>query len=344
MNAAAQDESDWLDLLAEFRRLGGVADNIRLGTGALGRGLFPVDPVRPVALRVPENLLLPIRHAKFRDGQFVVSADAPVGSAERAWLEHYENAFSWGAGGRADTENFLQGLHAMPLAVREKLARSFGMDIALRELSPELVEQRFLHARMISYGNSHVVMPLVEMVNHGQAPTYDFDGGVGVTGNFADEILVRYSDSDTLDFFLIWGFVCETAVAMSLPLTIPAGPLVIARDTDDGEVIEIAARSPFDFRLPRISSEGGKMRLSFLPLGLKGYPRIPKGAFRRVFRDAGMPANDELFELALFMNRTLFLELMRMLEDVEGAMARSLRTMCRMQLETLCYCIGVRDV
>ena len=48
----------WDELLDEFRALGGTADNIRLGHGEFGRGLFPVDPAKPVVIDIPDNLLV----------------------------------------------------------------------------------------------------------------------------------------------------------------------------------------------------------------------------------------------------------------------------------------------
>ena len=56
-------DSSWNEMLGEFRALGGVADNVRLGYGPFGRGIFPIDTTRPVSIRIPEDLLLPIEHA-----------------------------------------------------------------------------------------------------------------------------------------------------------------------------------------------------------------------------------------------------------------------------------------
>ena len=44
----------WNEMLDEFRALGGVAENIRLGHGVFGRGLFPIDPAKPIRI-VVEN-------------------------------------------------------------------------------------------------------------------------------------------------------------------------------------------------------------------------------------------------------------------------------------------------
>lgn len=346
MSANTPNDGDWHDLLHEFRRLGGIAENLRLGSGSLGRGLFPENPALPVALRAPENLLLPLKYATFHNGQFRVSPDAPFGRAEAAWLEHYENAFSWGAGGRSDTECFLEGMSTVPQHIREKLARSFGMDFCLRDVSPDLVQLRFLFSRMISYKDEQVVMPLVELANHGGGSTYSATDGVGISGTFGEEVLVRYSDSDSLTFFSNWGFVCERPMAMSLPVHIPSefGQLNVLRDTNEGEIIEIAGKKPVNISLPKLSLGDRSASLSFLMLGFKGFPRVPRGAFQRVFRQAGRQVRDELFEHVQFINRTLFLELMGLLEGVEGLMAGNLRRMCRLQLETLSHCIGTREI
>ena len=48
----------WNDMLNEFRALGGVAENIRIGHGPFGRGLFPIDPKKPVSISIPESLLV----------------------------------------------------------------------------------------------------------------------------------------------------------------------------------------------------------------------------------------------------------------------------------------------
>ena len=50
----------WNELLEEFRALGGTAENIRLGQGEFGRGLFPIEQGKPVAIHIPDNLLVPV--------------------------------------------------------------------------------------------------------------------------------------------------------------------------------------------------------------------------------------------------------------------------------------------
>src|SRR5271163_722956 len=89
---------DWEELLREFRELGGVAENVRLGTGSLGRGLFVIDPSKPAVLHAPESSLIPVDSLVLRDGQLTTNVE-PLGARGRDFFERYERYFGWGAGG-----------------------------------------------------------------------------------------------------------------------------------------------------------------------------------------------------------------------------------------------------
>jgi len=66
----------WDELVEEFRALGGTMDNVRLGHGPLGRGLFVIDPARPFLVRAPENLLVSVSDIVFENGAPKVAAGA----------------------------------------------------------------------------------------------------------------------------------------------------------------------------------------------------------------------------------------------------------------------------
>ena len=78
---------DWKELVAEFRSLGGTADNVALGEGPFGRGLFAIDPAKQVELRTPETLLVRSEDVEIRDGQLVAKASANLGERERAFFD-----------------------------------------------------------------------------------------------------------------------------------------------------------------------------------------------------------------------------------------------------------------
>ena len=84
----------WDELLDEFRALGGTADNIRLGHGAFGRGLFPIDPAKPVVIHVPDNLLVAAEDMVLASGALHVGPNAKAGERETAWLNRYQEDFA----------------------------------------------------------------------------------------------------------------------------------------------------------------------------------------------------------------------------------------------------------
>ena len=84
----------WDAILAEFRALGGTAENIMLGQGPRDRGVFPVDPAKPVRLCSPTNLLVRAEDTEIRDGRFVVKASATLGERERVFFDNYQQDLS----------------------------------------------------------------------------------------------------------------------------------------------------------------------------------------------------------------------------------------------------------
>ncbi len=92
-----QDNWNWDSVLANFRELGGAAENIRLDYGILGRGLFVIDPTEPIHIHVPESLLVPINEAQIVDGQLVAKQESLLGERERAFLDHYCGIWAKGA-------------------------------------------------------------------------------------------------------------------------------------------------------------------------------------------------------------------------------------------------------
>src|ERR1700733_5251471 len=117
--------SAWDEMLDEFRALGGTAENIRRGEGALGRGIFAIDPSKPVAIRIPANLLMETADATFENGAFRVRAGSGIGAREKAFLERYEERFSWGGGGREDIAQVFEQAQTLPAELRERLRTEF---------------------------------------------------------------------------------------------------------------------------------------------------------------------------------------------------------------------------
>lgn len=348
--------SPWDEMIEAFRALGGVADNVVLGNGKLGRGLFPIDRNAPVRLRVPESLLISDSCVRFVDGQFKILDSAEIGQPEREFLEAYQNTFSWGGGGRSGCAAFVQEFDRLPPEIaawlaggsqiegdRTSHASSYRDMENPAEAGRDRVGQNFLHSRVLERSDGKgVLMPVLDLVNHG-LPAQTFGkygaGGVSLEGMFADEVLVMYRRTDALGIFRDYGFASREQMAFSLGFTRnePNKKLIIDRHTN-----RTSRRGPFD--IPNVRIDGHTIHLSHLMIGNMKFPRLSKGIFCSVTREAGWPDPEEQFDLILHNNRMKFLKLLEILEPHEGGLIPTIRKMARYQLEAMSYCIGTREL
>ena len=329
------NDSSWNEMQAEFRALGGTADNICLRDGPLGRGLFPVDPGRPIAIHIPETLLVATSDVRFENGAFRVLPDSKVGARERSFLEAYENDFSWGGGGRRETERVFERAQELPAELRVRLRSTYHCGDWFLEPTDALVQQSFLDARCIQYGDHKVVMPILELANHGAGPSYLTQNGLSVHWAFQGEVLVSYATLDPQGMFTVWGFAVEQPQAFSIALSGKVGrnPVQIGRD--------LGALSPVaQYWIPKSAVIGDTANLQFLMIGNRQYPRTCKSIFCKIMQEAGFGEYEEGFETVCHANRRHFLKLLSEVEAVDGPMALSLRRMARYQLDALSFCYG----
>jgi hypothetical protein len=332
------DERAWEEMLAEFRALGGTAENICLGEGVYGRGLFPLDAARPVAIRIPDNLLIDIGDAQFENGAFRVAPDAKIGVREKTFLESYEDRFSWG-GGRAEIERIFGYAQALPQEQRHELRTEHFCGTWFDDVSERAIEEKFLGSRCIGYKGRSVIMPIIELANHGIGAGYDTSDGVSLSGTFSGEVFVRYSNTDSYGLFLNWGFAAEQPQAMSIVLNgdIAQTRLRIERDLGDLKPAERVW-------VPKLSRDSDGCELSFLMTGNRQYPRLSKGIFYKIMREAGLSGFEEAFDAIQHINRMHFLDLLAALENTPGPMAQTLRRMARFQLQAMSFSVGVRAI
>jgi len=328
----------WNDMLEEFRGLGGVADNVRLGNGAFGRGLFPVDPKLPVTIHIPDHLLASLEHVRFEDDIFRVDPASQMDARCRAFIERYEQDFSWGTG-RGETERFLTMLHELPEPVRNMLTERLSLGMFFQPLSPQLVRGLFIGSRAINASNGRrVIMPIIELANHGpKGAEYDTEQGVSLHGVFEGEVLARYSvPADPYDLFAYWMFapVEEAAFSMKMNLTIGGREISIDREFRNEP-------APW---VPKVSVEGSRISVAYLLLAHQRFPRIPRGAFLRAMSKVGIDKPDEVFEIIQYLNREKFLDLLDLIEGVDLPGAQLLRTLARHQLRALSCYYGTRQV
>ena len=326
-------------MLDEFRALGGTAENIRLGQGALGRGVFPVDPTKPVVVHVPENLLIDCSDVVFENGALRLRTDADVGDRERSWLEHYQAALSWGDEGAAEVRRIFEAAQALPADLRKQLRDRFQCGLWFDNMTDEAVQHQFLTSRGINYHDREVLMPLVELINHGAGPEIGLVNGVMIRGIFPGEVLYRYSDMDSFGFFWSWGFVIEQPMAFSLEMSGKVESTTLRIDRAFPPV-----KPGEKSWMPPLHREGSGVSLDHLLIGSVQYPRLPRGIFQKTMREGGFSALEEPFDVIRYVNNLHFLDLLKALDGIDAPIARSLRTMAHHQLHAMAHCYGQRDI
>jgi hypothetical protein len=330
----------WEEVLAEFRALGGTADNICLRNGAYGRGIFPIDPAKPIAIHVPENLLIDVADARFENGKFRVGRNSNAGFRETVFFENYENLFSWGGGGRTEIEMIFEQAQTLPLQMRQTLEADYHFGEWFDDPTEALIQRRFIDARCVHYRSRRILMPVVELLNHDpEGSHFEMKNGIGLRGVFSGEVFAKYSDTDPYGVFTNWGFACEQPQAFSLALKNKReqGSIQIGRD--------LTTLSPTKrFWAPGISTGDGEIKFQFLMIGNKTHPRVCKGIFQKLMREAGFLNVDEAFDVIRHANLTQITGLLSEIENIEGPMAQTLRRVARYQLQALSWCFGVREI
>jgi len=328
----------WDELVNEFRALGGTIENVQLGEGPLGRGLFPIDPTRPLLIRIPENLLVKKTDIVFENNVLKVAPNASLSERERRFYEDYYANLSWGVGGRAEVERLFEQAQALPAELRHKLAAFFMLPQWFADPTEDTIQSNFIQSRKIGLKGHDVMMPFIELANHGNEREYEAHDGLILQGAAQDEITVHYGNGDAYDLFCSFGFSAPADFAYSLPLKALIGEVPLLIDRSGG--LPSGTDRP---GYPKVRRDGALVRLDMCMLGNRRFPRFCRGNFRHALRAAGFREVDETFDRIRQDNQLLFLSLLADLESLEGPMVRTLRQMARFQLQAIAFCFGARE-
>ena len=329
----------WVTLVEEFRTFGGTANNIAQRKGEFGLGLFPIDPSKPVELRVPNQLLVATDNLALINGEIVLKDDSCYPNGFGDWYRRFQAEYSWGAEAKHSIKTFEAGLSSLPNDVK-KLLKNLGLPIQDNRLSESNEEQRifnqFILTRQISKKGGLFLMPMIELINH--SPEYSSwemgEEDISINGKYQNEILVRYSPSDPLRRFFQYGFNCKEPIAFSLDVAI--------KHRSQTAMVKggINFKHLKEFKT---SWNGTKLLIERPTLALRDQPRLPRTLFRKSCRAVNQIDCDELFDQIHQANRLAVLQIIRKLERESSATARQLREACFDQIDALSNHYGARD-
>jgi hypothetical protein len=323
-------------MLDAFRALGGAAQNFVQGTE--GRGLFAVNAADPVLLRVPRNLLFRTSDVEFIESRIGIREAARVPEAERRFFEQYENAFA--CEGRARSVAFITALNGLPTEIKELLSREFGLPALLEGDITRRIQTHILRSREVPWHGGAVIAPVLELADHGtEGLAYERGMHLQIQGYVGNEIRLRHGNEDAFSSFCRTGIADRKLAAFSLSLSVSFEnrQIAIGQSTND-------ATARGRDRVPTTSSDAGRVSFSYLLLGHRRMPRLPRGTLRTLLQEAGFKNPDDAFDNIVRLNALKFIKLLQTLEPHEGEMISKLRMMARYQLEAMSYAIGSREL
>jgi hypothetical protein len=329
-------------MLEEFRALGGIAENVKLGTGPNGRGLFVIDPSREARVWTPPHMLIPTDDIVLDNGRMSIRPEANVDPNLRSFFERFEQHFSFNTGGGEMCRDLLTARRQLPPIVQEYiLAIESPGSNRFPVPTDELVLRRFINTRLVGDVDRSVLMLLPELINHsGDHALFEIGeklgNGVGVRGRFADEVLACYSRDDSWQKFVKMGFVCTEPLAYAIPLECRShSGLHVRVLRNHEEVTKVDGMSG-----PKIERQCETLVISHVVLGHRRAPGLPKALFLRAMRDQALADPLELFDAVAHITRSWFHGLLAILDDHDGPLIREMRRAARVQLDTLSFSIG----
>lgn len=322
------------EMLDAFRALGGTAENIAVEDGELSAR----DPVRPVRLRIPENLLFALESFGLTDGSLFLKDTEGVSAAAQDFFGSYERAFGRAIFDRAAAA--ISALNALPAPVKDVLRTDLGMQAWFADDS-RCDDALLLDRRTIWRGATRVIAPILELARHDpKGLPIEFDNGASISGPARHGVRVFQPFQDALAIFQRFGFAAAQPAAFSLPLTFVCDALEIsvARELHLGE-------RRGQVMVPQLNVVArNNLVLSHVMMGHSAAPRLARGIFCARMRDAGVKDPDAHFDNIAQENTAKLLKLLSVLEGEQGETALSLRRMARHQLEAMSWSLGSREV
>jgi len=272
---------NWDFLLSEFRRLGGIAENICQKEGDYGRGIFPVNPNLKARIFTPSKLFFNKDDIFIVDNKLRIKKNKEYSKEIRNFFNFYQDNFSWGSGGREKTELFEKGLSLFNQNLKELIKKYALVDIDLRheEEWDSVLQKQFLDAREIKFGNKSVIAPVWELVNHKVKSSNFIINKEGIsTPNYPAsncEIRFSYNDMSSLKRFFSYGFFSEETIVFSIPCSL--------KIEDQDTYISCQGMSLKDDSM-KIERSANKIILEGLPIADVNHPRLPYDYFNEIIK------------------------------------------------------------
>lgn len=226
--------NDFQSLIEHFVSVGGVAENICLSKGELGRGIFPVDLSRRAKIMTPANLLVDGCQVGIRNGEIYIKDASQFSSKEKDFIELNYN-YAWEDGGNICSAEFLKYISTIDKSLKKQLLNYGFIDRALLDHCHDEngILKRFIDERVVRFGGKNVLASIWDFVNHSsfalpfRISSYGLETPLIEPGS--EEILFKYGGKKSpMSMWKKYGFACDCIVAYSIPFNIDVGNQALA--------------------------------------------------------------------------------------------------------------------
>ena len=274
----------WDFLLSEFRRLGGIADNICQKEGRYGRGIFSINPALKSRIFTPAKLLIKTDDIYLEDNKLRIKKEEGYSQEIRNFFNFYQDNFSWESSGRETTELFEKGLSLFNSNLKKLIKEYALVDIDLRHKvsCDNVIQDQFLNARVVKFKGNEVIAPIWELVNH-KVRSLDFiinRDGIS-TPNYPAldrEIRHAYRNMSSLNCFFNYGFFSEESIVFSIPFSINIENLGINIFCKGDSLIDDSMK---------IERSGNQIILDGLPIADANHQKLPYDYFYEIIKRIG---------------------------------------------------------
>tara|TARA_Y100001968_G_scaffold7276_1_gene6221 strand:+ start:827 stop:1825 length:999 start_codon:yes stop_codon:yes gene_type:complete len=276
---------EWEILISKFRKLGGVADNICQRDGSKGRGIFPVNEGIKSKIFTPSNLIIRKDDIFLDDGKIRIKEEKQRYNNEtREFFNYYQDHFSWGGGGKENTEAFENSLSLFSSELKSLLKNNRLVDIDQRHQGSwkDVILSQFLYAREFNFRNELQIVPLLELVNHDVISFQFYKSSSGISSpNYpplSKELTYTYGNNSSLSCLFNYGFFSKETIVFSLPFNLSI--------KDMGITLMCKGKELKDDHM-RIERSGEVILIEGLPIADKNSPSLPESYFRELIEQIG---------------------------------------------------------
>ncbi len=277
-------DDNWDFLLSEFRKFGGIADNVCQKDGEYGRGIFPVNPILRSRIFTPSKLMIKKNDIYIEDNKLRIKKDKEYNQEVRHFFNFYQDNFSWGSGGKEKTELFEKGLNLFNSNLKELIKKYALVDLEKRHkgIWDNVIKTQFLNARAIKIGKTYFIAPVWDLVNHKvrSLPFILNKEGISTPNHPASNTEIRhsYGNISPLNRFFSYGFFSEESIVFSFPFSIYI---------EDLGIHILCKGMSLNNDSIQIERSGNKIILEGLPIADVNHTRLPYDYFDEVLKKIG---------------------------------------------------------